>query len=61
MSGTPATIERDTADRHRYVGQRTLRPGDQTLLRGAAVVAFADLHPDDVLHAAIVRSPFPQP
>jgi carbon-monoxide dehydrogenase large subunit len=58
VSGAPATIERDIADRHRYVGQRVLRPGDQTLLRGAAVYV-ADLHPDDVLHAALVRSPFP--
>ncbi len=58
MSSAPATIERAGSERRRYVGRRVLRPGDQTLLRGEATYT-GDIAPEGVLHAAIVRSPFP--
>jgi carbon-monoxide dehydrogenase large subunit len=43
--------------RTRYVGASVLRPGDDPLLRGEAKYV-GDLHPEGVLHAALVRSPY---
>jgi len=57
VSSARVTVERAGSVRGRYVGQRVLRPGDEPLLRGEATYV-ADLHPEGVLHAAIVRSPF---
>jgi aerobic carbon-monoxide dehydrogenase large subunit len=54
----PPATERDPAQRTRYFGRRMPRPGDDPLLRGEAKYV-GDLHPEGVLHVALVRSPYP--
>jgi carbon-monoxide dehydrogenase large subunit len=58
VTEAPVTIERPEVERTSYFGRSVLRPGDDPLLRGEAKYV-SDLHPDGLLHAALVRSPFP--
>lgn len=55
---TPPATEPYRLAPTRYVGRPVLRPGDDSLLRGRAKYV-GDLHPEGVLHVALVRSPYP--
>lgn len=50
-------IELERPVRAPYIGRAVLRPDDEKLLRGAASYV-GDIHPEHVLHVAILRSPF---
>src|SRR5581483_4873124 len=54
----PPPTRPDEERRTRYVGRSVLRPGDDALLRGEARYV-GDLHPEGLLHVALVRSPHP--
>jgi carbon-monoxide dehydrogenase large subunit len=56
-TAAPAT-EPEQERQQRYVGRKVLRPGDDPLLRGEAKYV-GDLHPEGLLHAALLRSPHP--
>jgi carbon-monoxide dehydrogenase large subunit len=54
----PPPTRPDQDQETRYVGRSVLRPGDDALLRGDAKYV-GDLHPEGLLHVALVRSPHP--